>query len=179
VILNYLRSGQFEKRANIDMKFLRNEAEYFGIQGLINVLDDEIAKNESQINLKHATLETLNNNLANCIKIVKKAMWKEGAEEYFRKILQHSYTAEERKYCMEQVDSWSRDFDPAVVSNMDFMDLFDSLIEDDIYSHCRNNARLKKLLRIGLNLVYLRKLKSSPDYEAFTHDYLFHIQGSG
>ena len=33
VILNFLRSGQFEKRANIDMKFLRSEAEYFGIQG--------------------------------------------------------------------------------------------------------------------------------------------------
>ena len=67
----------------------------------------------------------------------------------------------------------------AVVSNNDFMDLFDTLIEDDVYSHCRNNARLKKLLRIALNLVYLRKLKSSPDFEAFTHDYLLHMQESG
>ena len=74
-------------------------------------MDDEIAKNEAQINLKHVTLETVNKNLAYCINIVKQTMLKEGAEEYFHKILQHSFSAEERKYCMEQVHSWSRDFE--------------------------------------------------------------------
>ena len=36
VILNFLRCGKLEKVANIDLKFLRNEAEYFCIQGKIN-----------------------------------------------------------------------------------------------------------------------------------------------
>ena len=54
-------------------------------------------------------------------------MWKEGAEEYFRKILQHSYTAEERKYCMEQVDSWSRDFEYDRIGQVNF---------DNCETHC-------------------------------------------
>ena len=36
VILNFLRSGKLEKVANVDLKFLRNEAEYFCIQGKVN-----------------------------------------------------------------------------------------------------------------------------------------------
>ena len=36
VILNFLRSGKLEKVANVDLKFLRNEAEYFCIQGKMN-----------------------------------------------------------------------------------------------------------------------------------------------
>ena len=35
VILNFLRSGKLENVANVDLKFLRNEAEYFCIQGKI------------------------------------------------------------------------------------------------------------------------------------------------
>ena len=35
VILNFLRSGKLENVANVDLKFLRNEAEYFCIQGNI------------------------------------------------------------------------------------------------------------------------------------------------
>ena len=31
----------------------------------------------------------------------------------------------------------------------------------------QNNEKFKKLLRIALNLVYLRKWKTSPDFEAF------------
>ena len=36
VILNFLRSGKLEKVANVDLKFLQNEAEYFCIQGKMN-----------------------------------------------------------------------------------------------------------------------------------------------
>ena len=42
IILNFLRSGLLEKGANIDLNFLRNEAEYFCIQGLVKVVDEEI-----------------------------------------------------------------------------------------------------------------------------------------
>ena len=35
VVLNFLRSGKLENVANVDLKFLRNEAEYFCIQGKI------------------------------------------------------------------------------------------------------------------------------------------------
>ena len=35
VILNFLRSGKLENVTNVDLKFLRNEAEYFSIQGKI------------------------------------------------------------------------------------------------------------------------------------------------
>ena len=38
VILNFMRSGELEKRADIDMNFLRDEAEYFGIEGKMNTL---------------------------------------------------------------------------------------------------------------------------------------------
>ena len=36
VILNFMRSGKLEKRADIDMNVLRHEAEYFGMQGNVN-----------------------------------------------------------------------------------------------------------------------------------------------
>ena len=35
VILNFMRSGKLEKRVDIDLNFLRHEAEYFGIEGKI------------------------------------------------------------------------------------------------------------------------------------------------
>ena len=36
IILNFLRGGVMEKGANVDLKFLRSEAEYFCIQGKIS-----------------------------------------------------------------------------------------------------------------------------------------------
>ena len=44
IILNFLRSGLLEKGENIDLNFLRNEAVYFCIQGLVKVVDKEIEK---------------------------------------------------------------------------------------------------------------------------------------
>ena len=36
IILNFLRRRKLEKSEKIDMEFLRNEAEYFGIEGKMN-----------------------------------------------------------------------------------------------------------------------------------------------
>ena len=36
IILNFLRRRKLEKSEKIDMEFLRNEAEYFGIEGKIS-----------------------------------------------------------------------------------------------------------------------------------------------
>jgi len=46
IILNFLRRGVMEKVANVDLKFLRNDAEYFCIQGLVKIVDEEIEKTE-------------------------------------------------------------------------------------------------------------------------------------
>jgi hypothetical protein len=46
IILNFLRIGVMEKMANVDLKFLRNVAEYFCIQGLVKIVDEEIEKTE-------------------------------------------------------------------------------------------------------------------------------------
>ena len=46
IILNFLRGGVVEKGANVDLKFLRNEAEYFCIEGLVKVIDEEIEETE-------------------------------------------------------------------------------------------------------------------------------------
>ena len=35
-----------EKVTNVDLKFLRNDAEYFCIQGLVKVVEEEIEKTE-------------------------------------------------------------------------------------------------------------------------------------
>ena len=48
IILNFLRGGVIEKGANVDLKFLRTEAEYFGIEGLVKVIDEEIKKTEKE-----------------------------------------------------------------------------------------------------------------------------------
>ena len=44
VILNFLRSGKLENVANVDLKFLRNEADYFCIQGKIKIKTKSINK---------------------------------------------------------------------------------------------------------------------------------------
>ena len=37
-----------EKVANVDLKFLRNDAEYFCVQGLVKIVDEEIEKTEKE-----------------------------------------------------------------------------------------------------------------------------------
>ena len=44
IILNFLRGGVVETGATVDLKFLRNEAEYFCIEGLVKVIDETSLK---------------------------------------------------------------------------------------------------------------------------------------
>ena len=46
IILNFLQRGVMEKVGNVDLEFLRNDAEYFCIQGLVKLVDKEIEKTE-------------------------------------------------------------------------------------------------------------------------------------
>ena len=68
IILNFLRRGVLEKGANVDLKFLRNEAEYFCIEGLVKVIDEEIEKTE-----KEEASKSLNqfSNLENELRVIQ------------------------------------------------------------------------------------------------------------
>ena len=55
-----------EKVANVDLKFLRNDAEYFCIQGLVKVVEEEIEKTEKGEALR---IEQLKRNDENVTKI--------------------------------------------------------------------------------------------------------------
>ena len=59
IILNFLRGGVVEKGANVDLKFLRNEAEYFCIEGLVKVIDEEIEKTEKEEALRLAQFKSV------------------------------------------------------------------------------------------------------------------------
>ena len=63
IILNFLRRGVMENVANVDLKFLRNEAEYFCIQGLVKVVDEEIEKTEKREALRVEQLKRIDKNV--------------------------------------------------------------------------------------------------------------------
>ena len=98
-------------------------------------------------------------------------MTKQGAsEDYFNNILKAFYSESERKYCMEQVESWFTDLtqNSDIAKELGFMELLDTLLSDDAYrQRAQNNEKFKKMMRIALNLVYLRLWKTSPDFEVF------------
>ena len=48
IIPNFLQGGVVEKGANVDLKFLQTEAEYFCTEGLVKVVDEEIGKTEKE-----------------------------------------------------------------------------------------------------------------------------------
>ena len=48
-----------EKVANVDLKFLRNDAEYFCIQGLVKIVDEEIEKTEKAEALRLEQISSL------------------------------------------------------------------------------------------------------------------------
>ena len=52
-----------ENGANVDLKFLRNEAEYFCIQGLVKVVDEEIEKTEKREALRLEQLKRIDENV--------------------------------------------------------------------------------------------------------------------
>ena len=63
IILNFLRRGVMENGANVDLKFLRNEAEYFCIQGLVKVVDEEIEKTEKREAFRVEQLKRIDKNV--------------------------------------------------------------------------------------------------------------------
>ena len=70
IILNFLRAGVMEKGANVDLKYLRTEAEYFCIEGLVKVIDEEIGKTEKEAS-KSLNQNQFNQlyNVLNCIAV--------------------------------------------------------------------------------------------------------------
>ena len=118
-------------------------------------------------------LERIDTNITKIVPIMTSCMMmtKQGAaEDYFNNILKAFYSESERQYCMEQVESWFTDLtqNSDMAKELGFMELLDTLLSDDAYrQRAQNNEKFKKLLRIALNLVYLRKWKTSPDFEAF------------
>ena len=82
IILNFLRSGLLEKGENIDLNFLRNEAEFFCIESLVKVVDEEI---ETQVG---KNLESdREQNSQNCQKCSEQDFAKQdyASREYVRK----------------------------------------------------------------------------------------------
>ena len=51
------------KISNVDLKFLRNEAEYFCIQGLVKVVDEEIEKTEKREAFRVEQLKRIDKNV--------------------------------------------------------------------------------------------------------------------
>ena len=63
IILNFLRGGVVEKGANVDVTLLRAEAEYFCIEGLVKVIDEEIEKTEKEASKSLNQFSNLENEL--------------------------------------------------------------------------------------------------------------------
>ena len=52
-----------EKMAKVDLKFLRNDAEYFCIEGLVKIVDEEIEKTEKKEALRIEQLKRVDENV--------------------------------------------------------------------------------------------------------------------
>ena len=140
---------------------------------MIKLIDEDIENFMKEEFSNKEKLERIDTNITKIVPIMTSCMMmtKQGAaEDYFINILKAFYSESERKYCMEQVESWFTDLtqNSDMAKELGFMELLDTLLSDDAYrQRAQNNEKFKKLLRIALNLVYLRKWKTSPDFEAF------------
>ena len=65
IILNFLRGGVMENGPNVDLKFLRNEAEFFCIKSLVQLVDEEIEKTEKGEALRLEQLKRIDRNVTN------------------------------------------------------------------------------------------------------------------
>ena len=112
-------------------------------------------------------MERIDTNMTKIVPIMM--MTKEGAvEDYFNNILQKFYSAEERQFCRDTIETWSRDLSDVSTKDFEFNELLDELLVDDtIVQGRQNDEKFKQLMRVALNLVYLKKWKSSPDFEVF------------
>ena len=112
-------------------------------------------------------MERIDTNMTKIVPIMM--MTKEGAvEDYFNNILQKFYSAEERQFCRDTIETWSGDLSDVSTKDFEFNELLDELLSDDAIMQGRqNDEKFKKLMRVALNLVYLKKWKCSPDFEVF------------
>jgi len=81
------------------------------------------------------------------------------------------YTKKEHDFMKEQVSTWKTDLAEANKDDFTFGELFDELSSDDSYKAYQNDAKVKELLRMGLNQVYYEKWSIMPDYEAFKEQF--------
>jgi hypothetical protein len=137
------------------------------ILGLVKVIEEYIENNLKEKALKCDQMERIDTNMTKIVPIMM--MTKQGAaEDYFDNILQKYYSPWDSKYCLDTVESWSTDLADASAKDFEFMELLDTLLNDDQYrQRAQNDEKFKKMLRIALNLVYLRIWKTSPDFEVF------------
>ena len=59
-ILNFLRTGEIESHACLDMRFLLKEAEYYGIEGMAVKIREEIQKKQGYENMMRENCQQLN-----------------------------------------------------------------------------------------------------------------------
>ena len=134
---------------------------------MVKVIDEDIQNCVKEKALKFEQMERIDTNMTKIVPIMMKT--KEGAvEDYFNNILQKFYSAEERQFCRDTIETWSRDLSDVSTKDFEFNELLDELLVDDtIVQGRQNDEKFKQLMRVALNLVYLKKWKSSPDFEVF------------
>ena len=59
-ILNFLRTGEIESHACLDMRFLLKEAEYYGIEGMAVKIREELQKKQGYENMMRENCQQLN-----------------------------------------------------------------------------------------------------------------------
>ena len=134
--------------------------------GLVKVIDEDIQNCLKEKALKCEQMERIDTNMTKIVPIMM--MTKEGAaEDYFKNILQKYYSPWDRKYCLDTVELWVTELADASPKDFEFKDLFDEMITDDRFSERASDEKFRKMMRIALNLVYLRLWKTSPDFEVF------------
>ena len=106
--------------------------------GLIKLIDEDIENFMKEESSNKEKLERIDTNITKIVPIMTSCMMltKQGAaEEYFNNVLKAFYSESERKYCMEQVESWFTDLtqNSDMAKELGFMELLDTLLSDDAY----------------------------------------------
>ena len=106
--------------------------------GLIKLIDEDIENFMKEESSNKEKLESIDTNITKIVPIMTSCMMmtKPGAaEDYFNNILKAFYSESERKYCMEQVESWFTDLtqNSDMAKELGFMELLDTLLSDDAY----------------------------------------------
>ena len=105
---------------------------------MIKLIDEDIENFMKEESSNKEKLESIDTNITKIVPIMTSCMMmtKPGAaEDYFNNILKAFYSESERKYCMEQVESWFTDLtqNSDMAKELGFMELLDTLLSDDAY----------------------------------------------